>query len=79
MQIELHLYASLAAYLPRSAVSKTARVPLPDGAQVHDLMITLGIPEKAVKLIFVNGMHAPPTATLQNGDRVGLFPPVGGG
>lgn len=46
---------------------------------VNELMAHLGIPAAEVKLIFVNGLSVEGTHILTEGDRVGLFPPVGGG
>jgi len=48
-------------------------------ATTGDLIRALGIPDGAVAIIFVNGAHATDTTVLQDGDRVGLFPAVGGG
>jgi sulfur-carrier protein len=42
-------------------------------------MEMLGIPPGEVKLRFVNGKQAKDDQVLAEGDRVGLFPPVGGG
>ncbi len=44
-----------------------------------DVIRALGIPEKEVTLIFVNGRHAELDDLLTEGDRLALFPPVGGG
>ncbi|RJP43874.1 MAG: MoaD/ThiS family protein [Desulfobacteraceae bacterium] len=79
MDIELHLYATLAKYLPEDATSKTAMITMASGETVRDLITGLGIPEKTVKLIFINGVHGKKDTVLKDGDRVGLFPPVGGG
>ena len=79
MDIELHLYATLAKYLPKDATSKTAMITMAPGKTVRDLITGLGIPENTVKLIFINGVHGKTDTVLNHGDRVGLFPPVGGG
>ena len=79
MNIELHLYATLAKYLPEDATSKTAMIAMAPGKTVQELISGLGIPENTVKLIFINGVHGKTDTVLKHGDRVGLFPPVGGG
>jgi sulfur-carrier protein len=79
MVIELHLFATLAKYLPEDATSKTAMIAMAPGETVQDLITGLGIPENTVKLIFINGVHGKKNTILKDGDRVGLFPPVGGG
>jgi molybdopterin converting factor small subunit len=46
---------------------------------VAGLIDSLGIPRSQVFTVLVNGRHAAMDAVLQPGDRVSLFPPVGGG
>lgn len=77
--IEVHLYATLGKHLPADARDKTCRLELGGRADITQIMARLGIPEESVKLVFLNGVHAAKTASLKDGDRVGLFPPVGGG
>ena len=43
------------------------------------LLAKLAIPAGEVKIAMVNGVSAELTQVLAAGDRVGLFPPVGGG
>lgn len=50
-----------------------------EGSTVIDLFEVLGILGEDVKLIFVNGKRRNSDYVLHEGDRVGLFPPVGGG
>lgn len=75
MNIELKCFATLGAYLPEDAAAH----PVPDNATVGDVMAALGIPAQEVKIIFVNGVKKEPDTRLKQGDRVGLFPAVGGG
>ena len=49
------------------------------GTDVRDLLLRLAIPESEAKIIFVNGIGVEKDALLHDGDRVGIFPPVGGG
>lgn len=79
MKIEIHLFASLAKFLPKNAENKTCIIELPDHSVVSDLIKQMRLPDHAVKLIFINGVHASRTSKLNNNDRVGIFPPVGGG
>ncbi len=79
MKVELHLFATLAKYLPPGAEAKTAWINIPESARICDLMEELDIPSARVKLIFLNGVHADRQHPLKDGDRVGMFPPVGGG
>ncbi len=79
MKIELHLYASLAKYLPPGSEARTCTVDLADSGNVGGIIRKMGLPAKSVKLIFVNGVRADESTPLKDGDRIGLFPPVGGG
>lgn len=79
MRIEINLFATLAAYKPigRSKEGWTAEVN--DGFTVGDILEQFQVPPDKVKIIFVNGVHAHRHTVLSDGDRVGVFPPVGGG
>jgi len=79
MKIQTHLYASLTKYLPYKALNKSCIIEMPDHSTVRDLIAELNLPIHLVKLIFVNGIHANANAELKDGDRVGIFPAVGGG
>ncbi len=79
MKIEIHLYASLTKYLPKNAKNKTCILELSDHLLVSDLIKKMKLPDQTIKLIFLNGIHASRTSELKDGDRVGIFPPVGGG
>jgi molybdopterin converting factor small subunit len=46
---------------------------------VKHLLEKLGVPEDDVRLIFINGIKGNLTSILTDGDRLGIFPPVGGG
>lgn len=73
--ISIRLFATLSRYTPASADN----FPVEPGIKVNDMLRRLGVPENEVKLIFINGKKGEPTSTLQGGERVGIFPPVGGG
>ena len=73
--IIIKLFATLRKYIPDFAEN----YPVEAGTTVHDLIEQLGIPENEMKLIFINGVRGYPESTLRNGDRIGIFPPAGGG
>lgn len=73
--IDLNLFVTLSKYYPQG--SKEYKVPT--GTTVGKLIGDLNIPDNDVKLIFVNGVRRDRDYQLENNDRVGLFPPVGGG
>jgi molybdopterin synthase sulfur carrier subunit len=73
--IQLKLFATLAAHMPPEG----DRVEIAAGATVGDLVSRLAIPAAKAKLIFVDGRKGTLETVLHGGERVGLFPPVGGG
>ena len=60
---------------------EAATTPLPQilDPEVGDIVTQLAIPAKDAKLIFINGVRKPLDTPLADGDRLGIFPPVGGG
>lgn len=53
--------------------------PLSPGMTAGELAVHLKLPANQVKLIFINGRKCPPDTVLKETDRIGIFPPVGGG
>ena len=49
------------------------------GTTVQRLLDQLDIPQEKTKLVFINGVKADLSTALNGGERVGIFPPVGGG
>jgi sulfur-carrier protein len=79
MKIEVNLYATLKRYTKNESGGKSSVIDVEDGVRVKDVIQKLKIPVDTVKLIFINGVHAKVDTNLKDGDRLGLFPPVGGG
>ncbi len=79
MKIEIRTFATLAVYSRHPGIDKDSGLEITNGSTVKMLIEILGIPEDHIKLIFVNGRHNKIDTVLSEGDRVGLFPPVGGG
>lgn len=77
MQVEARLYAGLRT--PSAGGGGPLTVDLMEGSSVQELLHVLGIPPERVKVVFVNARHQSPDHVLQEGDRVGIFPPAGGG
>lgn len=73
--IQLKLFAVLTAHTP----ADSDNYPIIPGMTVDQLIDTLEIPKEQAKLIFINGRRVDLTDTVKAGDRVGIFPPVGGG
>jgi molybdopterin converting factor small subunit len=79
MKIELRLYASLGRYLPEKKKDNSCIAEVEPGTTIRKLLLQFHIPPEARKIIFLNGIHAQGDEVLQEGDRVGVFPPVAGG
>lgn len=73
--VTVKLFATLKKYLPESP----EHFPIEAGVTVADLVKRLDIPDKDVKLVFIDGQKRPLDTPLKGGERVGIFPPVGGG
>ncbi len=79
MNIEINLFASLSRYKPENTGGHSWVEVCRDGTTILDFLHQLNVPEEKVKLIFLNGKHAKRQSVLHDGDRLGVFPPVGGG
>jgi sulfur-carrier protein len=73
--IQIKLFASLQKFMPASAENFAIEA----GITVGELIQQLNIPQDMIKLVFIDNVHAGLTSTLKGGERVGIFPPVGGG
>ncbi|MDR3564090.1 MAG: MoaD/ThiS family protein [Negativicutes bacterium] len=78
MSIEVRLYAVLRRWAPGNP-GGVLTVDLPDGGTCLDLLGKVGINPTEVHVLMVNGVNSPLEKVLHDGDRVGLFPAVGGG
>ncbi len=74
-QINIKLFATLQQFMPASAENYTIEA----GTTIQRLLDQLDIPQEKAKLIFINGAKADLSTALNGGERVGIFPPVGGG
>jgi molybdopterin converting factor small subunit len=75
IHITLKLFATLRSYTP----AQTDRYAIAPGTTVADIVRDLNIPAKDAKLIFINSIRKELDTPLEDGDRLGIFPPVGGG
>lgn len=75
MVIEIKCFATLVKYLPENKDC----YPIEPGETIRSLVTKLGMPVDDVTLMFVNSVRSDLDTEINGGDRVGLFPPVGGG
>jgi molybdopterin converting factor small subunit len=73
--VKLKLYATLQAFMPAGG----EEYPISPGMTVQDILTQLKLPGEKARLIFIDGMQADLSTKLKGGERVGIFPPVGGG
>ncbi|MCL6448832.1 MAG: MoaD/ThiS family protein [Armatimonadetes bacterium] len=79
MEVEVRVFSGLEKFVPGAGPGKAILVQVPEGATGRKLIEQLQIPADQVFTMFVNGWHATPEQVLRPGDRVALFPPIGGG
>ena len=75
VNITIKLFASLKRFLPASSEN----YPIEPGITVKKLLDELSVPRDEVKIIFIDGVKHDLGSILKGGERVGIFPPVGGG
>lgn len=74
MEIEIRFFATLKPYTPDGA-----RLIVKQETSPRQIIEELGAPLEEVKLIFINGVRSELDSVLRDKDRLGIFPPVGGG
>jgi len=79
MIVHVRLFATLRRHYPRLGIGEAMAVELADGATIGQLIEHLRLPPTDVKITFVNSINQKREHTLDDGDRVGIFPAVGGG
>ena len=79
MKIEIRLFATLASYAGHGGMDSDGCLSFDGPATIRDAVQRLGVPEQEIKLVFLNGVRASMDSSLKDKDRVGIFPPIGGG
>ena len=77
--IEVRLYATLRKYYPDLGIGEPLVMALDDKAKLGNLLNELKLPKEEVKVAFVNGKWEEEGYLLRDGDRIGIFSPIGGG
>jgi len=78
MRIEVRLYATLRRHALSSADGVIA-IDVPEGSKAADVIASAGVDAGEVHILMVNGVSSTLDRVLAEGDRLGLFPAVGGG
>ena len=79
IKVECRLYAGLRRYVPGIRMGEAKKLELPEGTTLSELYEMLKVPPGEVKRTFVSGLSKGSDHVLTDGDRVALFPPIGGG
>jgi molybdopterin converting factor small subunit len=81
MKLEVRLFAGLKCTNPELPCVGESSFDLeaPEGTTIRDLRTILGIDPAIPLLAMVNSHHEQEDWVLKNGDRIGMFPPIGGG
>ncbi len=75
MEIEVHLYGAFRKLTRNPAFSYKVE----EGTTVGELMDRLKIPDPVYRMALVNNIRVSESTRLNDGDRVHLFQPIGGG
>ncbi len=79
MRVTVKLFATLVRFKDGTRAGRPFDVELFDGASARDLIDHLKIPPEETHIIFINNIIEDHHSKLNDGDIVGMFPPVGGG
>ena len=79
MKVEVHLFATLARYLPAGATGDGVTFDVPAETSVAEILRSFDLPPDLDCVMVVNGLDACPEHRLAEGDVLSLFPPLAGG
>jgi len=79
MALHIFLSSSLRKAVPDYTPEMGIRLEAPPGATVAWVCEKIGIAPEAVKVSMVDGRARPLQHPLKGTERIGLFPPIGGG
>lgn len=75
--IEVRLFATLPMRSEKGR--KQFELEAVPGLTVREVAAQEGLDEAEIHLVMINGSHGSLDSVLEDGDRLGLFPPIGGG
>ena len=79
MPLQIFLNATLRQYVADYNPYEGISLKVPPGTPVARVISQLGLPAHEVRLIWVDGRRREADFALQGNERLGLFPPIGGG
>ncbi len=75
-RVEVKLFAGLREYIDGS---HSVEVEIQAGQTIEGVLLGLGVPPKQTRIIFRNNRAATLSDGVEDGDRLGIFPAIGGG
>ncbi|HWJ03772.1 MAG TPA: MoaD/ThiS family protein [Verrucomicrobiae bacterium] len=79
MRLEIRVFAGLHKYIPAAHSGEPIDLEIQDGCDGYELLSALNIPVPEAFVFMVNGCRQDLSEPLADGDRIGIFPPIGGG
>jgi len=79
MALQIFLNATLRRYVPGYDPFAGLSLEVPPGTTAAQVIGLLKLPAQEVTLIMVDGRRRDPDYVLSGDERLGLFPPIGGG
>ncbi|MHC4180325.1 MAG: MoaD/ThiS family protein [Planctomycetota bacterium] len=75
-EVKVNLYATLRSHI---GGAPSVQLEIDPGQTVGQVLERLGVPTGQTRIIFVNNRAAGLSHVLQDGDKLGVFPAIGGG
>lgn len=79
MSVYVNLSTTLRQCVPGYQPAEGLHLEISDPVSAGDLARRIGLPLSEIKIVMLNGRRAELEALVNDGDRVGYFPAVGGG
>ncbi len=79
IRVNVRLFATLRRFYPDYDSEKGIDVEVEGGSTIEKLIRVLQLPENEARVILINGKSKMTTDTVEDGDRINIFTPLGGG
>lgn len=79
IRVQVALFATLRKYHPDKPETGPVWLDVPAGTTIDALLEVLGIPAEQTKQTFVSSRQRKGDYVIEDGARVGIFPPIAGG
>ncbi|MFH1138163.1 MAG: MoaD/ThiS family protein [Pseudomonadota bacterium] len=79
MSVTIKLSSSLRGFVNNYNPLTGLEINVPPGLTAAALLTQIGVPPEKIKIVMINGIHGSLDRIVNDGDRLGFFPAVGGG